>query len=212
MCLFVDCQSWSPRDSKVLVAQSCSTLFDSMDCNPPGSSAHRILQARILEWVAIPFSRGSSRPWDQTWFSHMAGRFFAIWVTREALPETILYPPPPPPSPPFYRSQTEPLPQLGNFLMIHSISKLNTESPSPDPGSITFPLRSSTSHWAWLSVCSSRQYSDTFCWTNKSFLARHPCHFSYIPESVLRALKILFHLTLILTLGYRFFYSNLSNE
>ena len=50
----------SPRDSKVLVAQSCSTLCDPMDCNPPGSSAHRILLARILEWVAIPFYRGSS--------------------------------------------------------------------------------------------------------------------------------------------------------
>ena len=53
MCLFVDCQSWSPRDSKVLVAQSCSTLCDPMDCNPPGSSAHRILQARI--WSGQPF-------------------------------------------------------------------------------------------------------------------------------------------------------------
>ena len=45
---------------KVLFAQSCPTLCDLMDCSPPGSSAHGILQARILEWVAIPFSRGSS--------------------------------------------------------------------------------------------------------------------------------------------------------
>ena len=45
---------------KVLVAQSCPTLCDPMDCSPPGSSVHGILQARILEWVAIPFSRGSS--------------------------------------------------------------------------------------------------------------------------------------------------------
>ena len=45
---------------KVLVAQLCLTLFDLMDCNPPGSSVHGILQARILEWVAIPFLRGSS--------------------------------------------------------------------------------------------------------------------------------------------------------
>ena len=44
----------------VLVAQSCPTLCDPMDCSPPGSSVHEILQARILEWVAIPFSRGSS--------------------------------------------------------------------------------------------------------------------------------------------------------
>ena len=47
---------------KVLVAQSCPTLWDSMDCNPPGSSVRGIVQARILEWVAIPFSRGSSWP------------------------------------------------------------------------------------------------------------------------------------------------------
>ena len=46
----------------VLVAQSCPTLFDSMDCSLPGSSIHRILQARILDWIAIPFSRGSSYP------------------------------------------------------------------------------------------------------------------------------------------------------
>ena len=45
---------------KVLVTQSCSALWDPMDCSPPGSSVHGILQARILEWVAIPFSRGSS--------------------------------------------------------------------------------------------------------------------------------------------------------
>ena len=46
---------------EVLVAQLCLTLCDPVDCSPPGSSVHRILQARILEWVAIPFSRGSSR-------------------------------------------------------------------------------------------------------------------------------------------------------
>ena len=49
---------------KVLVAQSCLTLCDPMDCRPPGSSVHGILQARILEWVAVPFSRGSSQPRD----------------------------------------------------------------------------------------------------------------------------------------------------
>ena len=47
---------------KVLVTQSCLTLFDSMDCSLPGSSVHGILQARILEWVAISFPRGSSQP------------------------------------------------------------------------------------------------------------------------------------------------------
>ena len=51
---------------KVLVAQLCPTLCNPMDCSPRGSSVHGILQARILEWVAVPFSRGSSRPRDQT--------------------------------------------------------------------------------------------------------------------------------------------------
>ena len=46
--------------------QSCLTLCDSMDCSPPGSSVYGILQARILKWVAMPFSRESSRPRDQT--------------------------------------------------------------------------------------------------------------------------------------------------
>jgi len=54
-----------------------------MDCSPPGSSVHRILQARILEWVAIPFFRGSSQHRNWTWVSSTAGRFFAIWATRE---------------------------------------------------------------------------------------------------------------------------------
>ena len=60
---------------KMLAAQLCPTLCDPTDCSPPGSSVHRILQARILEWVAIPFSRGSSRTGDQTPGSHIAGRF-----------------------------------------------------------------------------------------------------------------------------------------
>ena len=50
----------------VLVAQSCPTLCNSMDCSLPGSSVHGILQARILEWVAVPFSRGSSETRYQT--------------------------------------------------------------------------------------------------------------------------------------------------
>ena len=49
-----------------------------------GSRVHGILQARILEWVAFPFSRGSSQPRDQTWVSSTAGRFFTNWATREA--------------------------------------------------------------------------------------------------------------------------------
>ena len=53
-------------DGYVLVIQSCPTICDRMDCSPPGSSVYGILQARILEWVAIPFSRGSSPPKDPT--------------------------------------------------------------------------------------------------------------------------------------------------
>ena len=53
------------------VAQSFPTLIDPMDCSPPGSSVHGIFQARVLEWVAIPFSRASSRLRDQTQVSHI---------------------------------------------------------------------------------------------------------------------------------------------
>ena len=69
---------------KMLVSQSCLTFCDHTDRSPPGSSAHGILQARILEWVAILFFRGSSLPRDGTWASCIAGRFFTIWATREA--------------------------------------------------------------------------------------------------------------------------------
>ena len=62
----------------VLVAQLCLTLCDPMYCSPPGSSVHGILKARILEWIAISFSRGSSQPRDQTQVSCIAGRFFTI--------------------------------------------------------------------------------------------------------------------------------------
>ena len=55
-----------------------------MDCSLSDSSVHEILQARILEWVAIPFSKGSSWPRDQTQISCIAGRFFTSWATREA--------------------------------------------------------------------------------------------------------------------------------
>ena len=65
-------------ESIELVAQSCLTLCNSMYCSWPGSSVHGILQARILEWVTIPFSRGSSPHRDRTWFSHIAGRFFTV--------------------------------------------------------------------------------------------------------------------------------------
>ena len=69
----------------MLVAQLCQTLCDPMDCSPPGFSVHGILQARILEGVAIPFSRRSSWPRDQPWSPALQADFFAIEATREAL-------------------------------------------------------------------------------------------------------------------------------
>ena len=65
-------------------SQSCSTLCNLMDCNPWSSSIHGILQARILQWGPILFSRGSSQLRDQTRVSRITGKFFTIWATREA--------------------------------------------------------------------------------------------------------------------------------
>ena len=68
---------------KVLVAESCLTL-QHMEDRPPGSSVHGILQVRILEWVVVPFFRGSSWSGDQIQVSSIAGGFFTIWATKEA--------------------------------------------------------------------------------------------------------------------------------
>ena len=57
--------------------------------SPPAPSVHGILQTRILEWAAIPVSRGSSRPRDRTWVFHLAGRFFMVWATGEASLQTL---------------------------------------------------------------------------------------------------------------------------
>ena len=80
---------WATREAPESV--SCSVLSDSlwpMDCSPPGSSVHGVLLARILEWIAIPSSRGSSPPRDLTQVSWITGRFFTIWGNMEAR-ETI---------------------------------------------------------------------------------------------------------------------------
>ena len=66
------------------VIQSCLTLSYPMDCSLRGSSIHEIFQARVLEWVAISFSRGSSWPRDRTQVSRIAGSRFTVWATREA--------------------------------------------------------------------------------------------------------------------------------
>ena len=72
------------KESESEVAQSCPTLCDPMDCSLPCSSVHGIFQARVLEWVTISLSRGSSRPRDRTWVSRVVGRCFTISATREA--------------------------------------------------------------------------------------------------------------------------------
>ena len=69
---------------KLKVAQSCPSL-----CNPMDYIVHRILQARILEWVAVHFSRGSSQPRDQSQASHIPGGLFTSWGTREDLNRTV---------------------------------------------------------------------------------------------------------------------------
>ena len=75
---------WSDVLLRVLVAQSCLTLCDPMDYSLLGFSVHGILQARILEWIAIPFSRGTSQPRDRTLVSCITGRFFTVWATGKS--------------------------------------------------------------------------------------------------------------------------------
>ena len=65
----------------VLVTQSCPTLCNPLDCSPPGSSVRGLLQARILEWVAMPSSTGSSQPRNWTQASY---GFFTIWISRKS--------------------------------------------------------------------------------------------------------------------------------
>ena len=72
------------RKEESEVTHSCLTLWDPMVCSLPASSVHGIFQVRVLEWVAISLSRGSSRPRDWTRVSCIAGRHFTIWATREA--------------------------------------------------------------------------------------------------------------------------------
>ena len=77
---------------KVLLAQAC-LILPPHDCSPSDSYVHGILQTRILEWVAIPSSKGSSWSRNGTQVSHIADRFFTIWGTRETsvLLVTLIY-------------------------------------------------------------------------------------------------------------------------
>ena len=74
----------SKRTTLCLVAQSRLILCSPMDCNPLGYSVHGDFPGKILGWVAMPSSRGSSQPRDQTQVFGVAGRFYTIWATREA--------------------------------------------------------------------------------------------------------------------------------
>ena len=89
--------NWWPSNSIPVYESesvSCSVIpppCGPMACSPPGSSVHGILQARILGWVAMSFSRGSSQPREWTQVSHITGRFFTVWATGEA-PFLGIYP------------------------------------------------------------------------------------------------------------------------
>ena len=77
---FYKFSSWS----NMLIVQSYLTLCNPVDCSLPDSPVHGILEARLLEWVAIRFSRGSFWPRDRTWVSCIASKYFTIWGTRQA--------------------------------------------------------------------------------------------------------------------------------
>ena len=103
-CSYLSCKTAQMHPiCEMLVAQSCPTSCDPMDWDLPGSSIHGILQSRILEWVAISFSRRSSRARDWTCGSCIAGRLFIMLATREAqvcwlyniAPNTLTPPPTP---------------------------------------------------------------------------------------------------------------------
>ena len=131
----------------VLVIQSCPTLCDPMDCSLSGSSVHGILQARILERVSMPSSRGSSQPGDWTWVSCITSKFFTIWATREA--HTYIY-----------KLRTLfvllfSLSIVSNSLWPHGLQHARLPCPSPSPGvsSNSCPL----SWWCYPSVLSNQR-------------------------------------------------------
>ena len=123
------------HESESEVAQSCPTLSDPMDCSLSGFPIHGIFQARVLEWIAISFSRGSSRPRGQTWVSHIAGRRFTIWATSAWVTVILVAS-----LPPISSLPSAPLRSIShiasrytfyNVNMIGSFSELETFSGSP---------------------------------------------------------------------------------
>ena len=133
----------------VLVAQSCPTLCDLRDCIPTITSDHGILQASKLEWVAIPFSRGSSCPRDQIWASQITSRFFTTCTTREAQGST-----------PFIRISKEPIvttlpPKLKNYWQGFSLPSLGDSRTVVEVGSFPSPIVMSESGFGITSQGSS---------------------------------------------------------
>ena len=85
VCVGLVCVNFASLTTTTKSLQPCPTLWDPIDGSSSGSPIPGILQARTLEWVAISFSRGSSRPRNQTWVSHIGGRHFTVWATRKIL-------------------------------------------------------------------------------------------------------------------------------
>ena len=132
-----------------LATAKCPTLCDPMDCSLWGSSVHGIFQARVLEWVAISFSRTSSWPRDWTPVSCIAGRHFILYATREALgnnsqnlPQTaktaVSYSQPK--SPVYFNTYTT-VKKSGKYLPL--ILSVPQEASPGLGGTLLFPLRRS---------------------------------------------------------------------
>ena len=143
-----------PMKEKVLVAQSYPTLCDPMDCSLPDAYVHGILQARILEWVAISFSRGTSKPRDWTRVSCITGRFFMVWATWEACWKKVKV------------LVTQLCPTLDIHLFIHSLDTSNSCEPSTKPEKVNNNLCNALSYFlSYLSLCLYR-----WLILNKSFI------------------------------------------
>ena len=124
------CLSSLPYFIFVLIAQLCLFLWP-MDCSQPGFSVHGVVQQEILQWVDIPFSRGSSRPWDRTWVFHFAVIFFIILAIREAhFFSHSIY------SPAFYLLFSSPS-VVSDTLLLNGLHQVRLPCPSPSPGACT---------------------------------------------------------------------------
>ena len=154
---------YSSKVKESEVAQSCQTLCDPMDCSLPGSSVHGIYQARILEWVAISFSRRSSWPRDWTQVSRTIGRHFTFWATREA----------------HYSSKALSKDWgVGGSPIVEMILPLITQLMKTNHtilhGLSTFPLQWPTPYEVWFSLNPNKSTSYlSLCLSLNSFAMRH---------------------------------------